>query len=974
MLYAARHLWPFILLFPLFAEQRGQVSGMVQDSSGGALGDASVTVINYDTGIRRSAHTSPSGDYTIGALPPGNYKVTSRKAGFQTVARLDIRVTEGETTNVDFSMYVGSMREVITIRGAPPDMNTEDAAAGTRIARDTSDALPATGRGLLEVAQLAPGVVSTPAAQGEAGQFSVNGQRANANYFSVDGVSGNSGVTGGATPAQFSGGTLPAMTALGSLSTLAPDDDIDEVHIQTSGFAPEFGHTPGAQMQITTRSGTNEIHGALSAAGRSQTFDANDWLNNRASLGRSPAAFFDAGAMAGGPLRRDRTFAFASFETMRLDSPFTEEEAVPSVASRASGPLRLQPVLRAFPSPNGPLLSGGGALLIESASQPARFLAATVRVDHALTARVSLFARYQFTPSSAETGFAQIDHSRFRNQSVTVGSSALISPNISNDLRFNLARATVESSWMDTGQGGAQPADLTSIFGTSTPTATNLYGFAIGGIGQILSGEASHSRQSQWEAADTMSWTHSAHNIRLGVDQILLTPSRDQLASTIAGSYATLTALLVNGPMTVSQSQAAAASSHIEAMALFAQDTWRIGSRLTLNYGARWEITPAPSHEPATSSWPLRFTQVAPRVGLAWQAMRATVLRAGWGTFYNTEFAAATDPINAFPFNRWQFGIQSGALPIAPLSSLSTGPGVGANLRLPFANEWNVAIDHEFGRNDVLTASYVGSEGRRLLRWEAAAGGIDALAVSPVATNNGHSNFHALELHYRRKLSPGIEGLASYTWSHSVDNGSWDSGTFLAGSGNADHGPAAFDVRHNFSSGLIWRRRGWLLSGLVSARTGFPIDVLASENVLGFGFDDSPRPNLVGNVPVWIDDASVPGGRRLNPLAFAVPPRNQQGNLARNAIRGFGMAQLDVALEREFAVREGVLSLRLEAFNVLNHPQFADPVRFLDSPLFGLRPSMLDSMLGGGTPNSGLTPAFQQGGARVLQLGVRLRL
>lgn len=969
-----------LAIVPLLAEERGEVSGNIVDSTGGALADASVTVINYDTGIRRSAHSGPAGDYAIGALPAGSYKITVRKPGFQTVARLDVRLNAGENTNVDFSMEVGSMREVITIRGAPPEMNTEDAAAGTRVSGDWNETLPATGRGILQIVQLAPGMISTPASQGEAGQFSVNGQRPNANYFSVDGVSGNTGVSGSATPAQFSGGTLPAMTAFGSAATLSPDEAINEVRIQTSGFAPEFGHTPGAQVEVTTRSGSNELHGELFAAARSQTFDANDWFNNRAGLARAPASFFDGGATLGGPVRRDRTFVFASFEGMRMDSPYSWESAVPSNASRQAAPLRLRPLLDAFPVANGPPLPGGAAVLTANASLPAQLSAGTLRVDHALTSRISIFGRYQWTPSSADNGFAQVEHSRFSNQSFTAGSSALASPNIINDVRINVTRTSVNSSWRDTGAGGSSASDLASIFPSPTQPGTVLYGFAIGGIGQILGGDASHSRQTQWQATDALTWTRNTHALRFGGDFVQLSPVRDRLASSVAGSYVSLQSLLANAPMVVSESQAAAASSRIDTLALFAQDTWRIGPRLTLNYGARWEITPAPAYHligapqpPGPATWPTRYGQIAPRAGLAYQMARTTVLRAGWGLFYDTEFAAATDPINAFPYNRWQFAVQSGALPIAPLSSQASGEGLAPNLRLPYATEWNVSLDHEFSSDDVITVSYIGSEGRRLLRREAVPSLLQSIAVSPLATNNGRSNFDGLELHYRRKLAAGLQGLASYTWSHAMDNGSWDSGVYVAGSAAADRGSSAFDVRQNFSTGLSWRHGHWLVSALTVARTGFPIDVLASENLLGLEFDDYPRPSLIAGVPPWIADAGVPGGRRLNPGAFAIVPIGQQGSLGRDAIRGFGAVQLDLALEREFSVREGEVSFRIEAFNIFNHPQFADPARYLDNPLFGMPVSMLNSMLGGGTPHSGLTPAFQPGGPRVMQAGFRFR-
>ena len=159
---------------------------------------------------------------------------------------------------------------------------------------------------------------------------------------------------------------------------------------------------------------------------------------------------------------------------------------------------------------------------------------------------------------------------------------------------------------------------------------------------------------------------------------------------------------------------------------------------------------------------------------------------------------------------------------------------------------------------------------------------------------------------------------------------------------------------------------------MMRARSGFPIDIVTTENPLGLGFDNIPRPNLVPGVPLWIADDTI-GGRRLNPAAFAVAP-GLQGSLGRNAISGLGMAQLDMALVRAVPVsRSANLHVRLDAFNLFNHVNPADPVRFLDSPLFGRSPSMLDLMLGTGTARSGVAPAFQIGGPRSLQVTLSLQ-
>jgi hypothetical protein len=157
----------------------------------------------------------------------------------------------------------------------------------------------------------------------------------------------------------------------------------------------------------------------------------------------------------------------------------------------------------------------------------------------------------------------------------------------------------------------------------------------------------------------------------------------------------------------------------------------------------------------------------------------------------------------------------------------------------------------------------------------------------------------------------------------------------------------------------------------VRARTGFPIDVLAGENSFGFGFDNAPRPDLAPGVPVWIADPGVPGGRRLNRAAFALPSDAVTGNLGRNAIRGAGLAQVDLGVERRFDLSDSSsLRVGVRAYNATWARAFGDPVRVLASPLFGQPVSMSSLMFGTGRPISGITPAFQAGGPRTVEVSV----
>lgn len=979
------------------ANAAGQnLTGAVQDSTGAALVSATVIVMDEDTGIRRTVQTDAEGGYAAFGLPAGLYRVTVRRPGFQTMVRWNVRLDPATDLRLDFVMLVGSTRNVITVEGTAPSLNVNDASVGTVVGRDFVERLPVTGRGILSLVELTPGVVATPAANGEAGQFSTNGLRANTNYFTVDGVTANTGVGGGGLPAQFAGNALPAMTAFGSTQNLTTTEGLEEVRVLTSSFAPEYGRLPGAQVALTTRAGSNQLHGSLFYSLRNEAIAANDWFANAAQKSGSPLRLNDWGASVGGPLRRDRTFVFASYEGLQLVQPFTRMAPTPSEAVRRSAGFPANNILNAFPAPNGPLVSANLSTRTAQYSRPSRLNAESLRIDHALSDRITLFGRYNRAPSYTESGFAQVEHFQLDSSSVTLGATIIPRAGVTNDLRVNVWSTTASSNWsLDTHAGGT-PLDFASVLLRPSTSVPAFYGIAIGGVGALYSGQGGRNHQKQWNLVDTLGLRHDRHDIRLGLDYQRLTPARETAAESVTGRWNGIADLLAGIPPQVEDVHAEQASALMETLSAFAQDTWSVTSRLNLTYGLRWELTPAPAMRqpssafgapappafgatPATLAvvsldeqlWTTRYTQFEPRIGAAFRAGANSVIRAGWGVFYDVAFSTALDPINGFPFNRWQFtsGIASSGLVNAP----AYGFRYSRDLKLPYTLQWNVAYERMFGRSNVVSASYVASSGQRLLRYEGVQQPGSQEAQYLVATNHGNSNYRGLELQFKRRFSRGLQGMAAYTWSHSLDTGSADSGVYVAGPpASADYGSSSFDVRHNFTTGLTYSMARWELSAMLRARTGFPIDILTTENFLGLGFDDYRRPDLVPGVPLWLPDATL-GGRRLNRAAFAIPT-GAQGNLGRNAIAGAGMSQIDLALERRIVVRETAsLDLRIEAYNALNHPSPADPVRYLDNPLFGTPVSMLNLMLGSGSARSGLTPAFQIGGARILQVQLRLR-
>jgi hypothetical protein len=290
-----------------------------------------------------------------------------------------------------------------------------------------------------------------------------------------------------------------------------------------------------------------------------------------------------------------------------------------------------------------------------------------------------------------------------------------------------------------------------------------------------------------------------------------------------------------------------------------------------------------------------------------------------------------------------------------------------------------------------MTVSYVGAAGRRLLRKEVLRG---ASIPNPnftqvvVTRNAATSDYDALQLQFQRRLSGGLQALASYTWSHSIDIASADSafnGSTTKIDPIIDRGSADFDVRHSFSAAATYDvpgasvnrlletlLRNWSVDAIFRARTATPVTVGVSRPLFGVPAVGT-RADLVPGVPLYIHDPTVAGDKRLNPAAFSVPPATRQGTLGRNSLRGFPLTQLDCSFRRKFQLREQFnLQLRADLFNAFNHPNFGAPVGLLSDPLFGQSTRMLGRELGAGGDGS-LSPLYQIGGPRSIQLALKLQ-
>ncbi|HKR85586.1 MAG TPA: TonB-dependent receptor, partial [Terriglobales bacterium] len=832
------------------------LTGRITDPSHALIVNAKVSVVSSGTNAHYETTTNDSGEYYQANLPPDSYRIEIEKPGFKKLIKPNVILHVQDALKIDFEMALGDVSEIVTVESGAPLLNVESATVSTVINHNFVDNFPLNGRSFQTLIALTPGVAVTATRFDDQGQFSVNGQRADANYFTIDGVSANFGVTGLLQLVQTASGTLPALSVTGGTNSLVSVDAMQEFRIQTSSFAPEFGRTPGGQVSIVTRSGTNTFHGTLFEYFRNNVLDARDWFVNFNHLAKPQERQNDFGGVLGGPIRKDKTFFFFSYEGLRLRQPSTQQSAVPNDQSRQAAPASMRPFLNAFPIANGGNVATGLAQFNASFSNPSTLNASSIRVDQAVNSKMNLFGRYNFSPSqldqrspvlngpilSLNTSLSSSIHT------LTLGLTQLISPRISNEVRANYSNDRISTRFFLDDFGGAVPLPDALMFPAGSSSANGVFGIFIPGAGQYNQGNQGTSEQRQINLLDDLSVTVRNHQLKFGLDYRWLAPFSSPFSYRQFAQFSGMTAA-PGGALSGTASLALALAMQGSALvshnfSLYGQDTWKVTPRLAVTYGLRWDVNPPLKgkdsasdpftvtglDQPATLTLAPRGTplyettygNVAPRLGLAWQfrGIRSwdATLRAGFGVFYDLGQGSLGGVSSFFPYGATKI-IASPAFPLsaqnAAAPAFSLNPPVvtiivaDPHLKLPRTYQWNVALEQSIGNSQSLSLTYVGAAGRDLLR------GTKLVNVNPdfqtviVNDNSATSDYHALQIKFQRRLSRGLQALASYSWSHSIDIASTDAANNRTtpdtlANPEVDRGDSDFDIRHSFTTGLTY--------------------------------------------------------------------------------------------------------------------------------------------------------------------------
>jgi hypothetical protein len=949
----------------------GTITGAVTDAAGALVSQAAVTVANVGTGIQKSFSTGPGGNFVASDLPFGTYVIAVKASGFAETKSSPIKLSVGAMVQVNLVLAVAAAQQSVQVNGTSTTVDTSSSTSGTTLDTNQVANLPINGRDVSSFLEIAPGSV------GSTGYFqgSVNGLD---NIFAGLNITldGQSAMRGDIN------GFLDTEGQEGARITRASIDSIQEIEYSNSGISAENGHSLGSQMNIITKSGTNNYHGELFEFFRNDALDAKDYFETS----KQPLRLNDFGGNFGGPIIKDKLFFFVNYEGERTHvTNINALNHTLSAAARAQFVPSMQPVLAqfaplpagctaipapascvypGFPDPNPAL---GSDMVYDPAVLPntVREDTGSVKIDYYASEKDRVFFRYNIGDSLTNYTYGlnegQLSPQKLRTQLAKFDETHTFNSTLLNEFSVALNRF-----YSDTNSNTPTPlagfngffTDLGSLPGPNT-------------FNQI-------TPFANLEIFDNISKTIGKHTLHFG-PQIRVNRNNEWLRPQQTYDFASIANLVDNVPFVLQKiGYPSFVGNRNTNWDFYLQDDWKVNQKLTLNLGLRYEYNTTWATGPgqgqnfdvATQAFlPLNQAaynapkgDFAPRVGFSWDptGRGKTVIHGYGGLLYNPmhfNFATTTNipALSSYSVNLFQATITypSPNPPLPP--GTQNVVAFPRNPHDPVTNNWLFGIQQEVARGTILTVNYVGNNSRHLqagvdfagLNANAANVFTDARQYSGFANESIFadglgSNYNSLQVKLRRNVG-NLTFETNYTWSHEFD----DILNFLSpGFENplnpkVDHASGDWDVRNNLTASVVYNMPslkssgslvrgvlgGWQTSGILQTRSGLPTNITLVSGLFG----NPERPDYVPGQSLWVPNHSWPSSSyNINAFtpnpAYDGTPGENIGDVGRNSLRGPAYFQFDLSGMKNFSITERVIvQFRADIFNIFNHPNFENP-------------------------------------------------
>jgi hypothetical protein len=954
----------FILAASTFAQvDRSGLTGTVTDPSGRVLAGTHITAVENSTQLQRETVSDSTGNYAIPELPVDTYTITFEHPGFQTLKFVDVEQVIGRTQTLDAMLRISGGEERVNVSSARALMDRNTSAVTGLIEREQANELPLNGRNWSALTAFIPGAIDTGGSNQRTVRFA--GRGLDDSNFTYDGVDATNIVN--QTQRQW-------------VRLAIPLDAIAEFRVNSLTATAEEGGTGGAQLDVTSPSGTNRFHGRLFEYVRNDFFDAPlpEWASNGEA--QQPLRLNQFGGSLGGPVVRDKTFFFLASEAYRQNWGYPVSGDVPSQLLIATVPSTspAYAIINGFPKagPKALLTSTGDPnidLLTCSCTQVVNESSAMLRLDQHFSTKTTGFLRFSYDRSVDTQPLSAAATDLQQKVSAPVNGALellhVFNPRLVNEVKAGFNRSSSNQyNYSDSGiiyqiavSGGPGPGFVTEN-----------YNYASIYVGNSFSG------------IDDLTWVHDRHTFKAGVEFRYIQMNQEY------GQHGKITFSSVEN-LAANSVKKASLTGALPVNGLrkndyfvYAQDEYKLRQNFILNLGLRYTVFDLFDEKNGKAN-PFDFStcgaqgfcgvgssfgqqnygDVDPRVAFAWTPWKGgrTVIRGGFGIYHED---GQLDDQNLPAKNE----VPSYSATGSSKSPLSYPVTFGAGSISPnaeqrdrkdtYVEQWSFSAQRELPADFVGTVSYLGSHGVHLLETNVV-NLYEAPAYQTLQYPNfapaigwrgsiGMSAYNGLSVAMRRSFSRGLLVTANYMWSHEIDNGSNGSGDGDEVSPQnamclaCDRASGTWDARHVVNANAVYQlpfgmgkpmlnehgiasnlAGNWEVTTTALARTGFPVNVLMpSSYIAPDGASGTERPDLVAGVSL-----TPPGGRTvaewINPAAFA-NPAGAFGTAPRNLFRGPGTWQIDLGASKEIPLREEwALKFRSEFYNIFNHPQRGQP-------------------------------------------------